>query len=604
MADSNVTITKYSREAIRQMEAAFQAAGGSSGRQPSSSSNPNAGDPMDALGDAATNATGPLGLLAKSVSGLKGAFTSLAELAGSRGVGLMLGEFRSGLIGGVEALDGGLDSFENTGEMMSSYIGRFWDTFGKLGITIKELHEFNTKSRAASINLGGLESWTAKLTEGQEHYFARLGGNSEAVEHQTEMMNLLTQTGGNAEDLYGTFGKRLDATNDDLLKMGVTYKESREHLVGMTKDENIRQRLMSAAGKKERQQILLEVQARFKHLKSLGMTTEQAESASKALAALSGKGPLDRIKEAAKMQAGMSALGIENAEEVARIYKKGDRATPEEREIMRAALGQLQEVQAASRTDLLGRELSVAMISTSTGLDKMEKVFSELLGKTGAAVTQQQLDDMKIVGIHTENANKIVRAVDNLNTVMSESWIPEIPAMAGDVMDLGKNLLLAAPLIAGIGVAADLMTGEPGMDASWNILSSAFPKGSLIFSEGVGRFGDWVTVLTSSGSDAKAAKKRQLARANAEEKREERKAAIQKQIDLEAAIVKLAETQIANHADFKQAQATTNAQLLNASKTQIMATERQIEKLDQQLEYQRNIVENSKPETKFQPVSQ
>jgi len=528
MADT-IVVEKYGREAITQMETLIRNAGGSASN-PNSSSNPSgsgqAATGLAALGKESVSVKGIFKALGMSVTAAITGFRSLADLAGSRGVGLLMEEFRSGMVGGVDALatsskayedgakaveaarnsekgllESGKEVWEGTEAAMKDYMARTKTAYLDLGVSLKTLHEFNTVARAASINMGGFSAWQEKLKEGQSDYFDRLGGYAEATEHQTLMMDMLSHSGARAEDLYGEFGKKLRATNDDLLKMGVTYKESREHLIGMTKDENIRMKLMGAATKNERLQIMLETQARFENLKAMGMSTEQAEEASKALAKLAGEDAMTRIEKSAKLQAGLSAMGVKNAAAAAAAYRAGQRATPEMLAELRSAYAEAEEKQAMARggqgTEAL--ELMYQAISQQTDMGDVPKVMSAKLGEIGAAVTDEQKARMRIQGQDTKNAAAIASAVDRLNTFMQESWIPEVPAMAADIAKTAIATAAAAPVLGTLAVAIDGVNGAmTGNSVIYESLRSMIPG----FDNAVDRFGGWVEGLIGDDDES------------------------------------------------------------------------------------------------------
>lgn len=590
MADNTVIVQGYSREALQQLENMFRAAGAGSARDATSSSNTNA---VEDNTNAVEDNTESVGTLTKAQRNLAASFANFRNLIGGRGMNMLLGEFKSGLAGGIEAMGAQGDAIGT----VEDYLNRTIDSFGRLGISLEELNNFNTVSRAAAINLGGLSAWTDRLASQQEEYYARTGSTVEAVKHQTEMMNLLIHSGAQAADLYDTFGSRLKSTNDELLKMGVTYEESRRYLQTMIQDEDVRQRLMSTANEQQRRQIMLEVQERFKHLKMLGMSTEQAEAASKALEALSGKGPLARIKEAARMQAGMAALGIENAEEVARIYRKGDRATEEEREVVRAALAQMQEIQAESRRDTLGRELTVEAIATRTGLSELPKVFSAKLDQ-GAKIEQAQLNHIARIGENSENFVKIAKGIDSINNFLEKSWIVESPTMLKDFVKGTAAMAAAAPTIATAATAAAAsydayQAATTGESASWNALSNTFPEATQTFSDGVGVFVDSILGFTGNKEAKQRLKLLEESRRSDEEQKRDREQAIRETENLRKAIERNNESMDA----FRQEMQRSNSEVATTLKKQLQTLEEQNVKLTEELEYQAKIAKGASPLT-------
>lgn len=415
--------------------------------------------------------------------GLEEAINQTTNILGGTLMQGVLKEFRSGVQAGAEAVDG-----------FGGYLERQRQAYYELGITVEELHNFNKTARAASINLGGFDEWSGKLAERQSHYFARLGDLTAATEHQAVMMEELTHAGAQAADLYGPFGKQLDNINDDLLKLGITYEESRELFQDFTKDEDVRHRLRGAVDKEQRKQILLEIQGRIRHFKMLGMTTEQAKKASQALEQLGGKKPLDRFKQAAKAQAALSAMGIEGASEIGNIIRKGNRATEEERERMQEVFGEAQDIAAEAAQGPMAQEFFVRGLIEKTGLeDMMGKggVFSTKLDE-GAEVNKEQLAAMKVLGHHTPILTKSAEGIDKVyNALMNNPWLTGSFQMLGNIKDLIKTfpvwlgpLAIFGTALFGIyETAKAILTGTSDI---WDWLNNFFPNFASAISDAVG----------------------------------------------------------------------------------------------------------------------
>lgn len=434
-------------------------------------------------------------------------FNKLGDIIRGDLVRGVLKEFTSGVESGAEAVNS-----------LTGYINREISAYKDLGITVEELHKFNKISRAASINLGGFNEWTGKLIEGQQHYYARIGNLSKATEYQATMMEQLTHVGAEASDLYGMFGKRLGGINDDLLKLGVTYEESRKIFEDFSKDEDVRFRLRGALDKKQRRDILLEIQARVKHFKMLGMSTEQAEKAAKALEQLGGKKPLDRYKQAAKAQAALTAMGVEGASEIGDIIRKGNRATKEERDRLQEVFGQAQNIAAESAQGPMAQEFFVRGLIEKTGLeDMMGKggVFSTKLD-AGAKVSQEQLDAIRILGKDTLTLTKSAMITEKLlNALNNNPWIKGSWSLLKDIKDILKDwgaafmsifsgsLATIAATLSSIGVAAfgiweagkAILTGTSDI---WNWINNFFPNFAKALSSGLGWLADkLITMLPS-----------------------------------------------------------------------------------------------------------
>lgn len=406
----------------------------------------------------------------KSKSAFLSAASSFKNLIGGTLMKGVLDEFRSSVSSGAEAFDG-----------VTGYLQRMEVAYKGLGVTIQQLDEFNKTARAASINLGGYNEFAEQLTVRQRHYYQRLGDNAAAARHAAEMMNQLQHAGAAAVDLYGAFGKALDKTNDDLLKLGVSYEESRAIFKEMTEDEMVRHRLRGQASAEERKRVLLEIQERIKHFKMLGMTTEQAKAAAKALEQLGGKKPLDRYKQAAKAQAALTAMGVEGASEIGDIIRKGNRATEQERRRVQEVFGQAQDVAAEAAMGSMAQEFFVSTLVEKTGLQEMMGpggVFSTKLDED-AKVNQGQLDAMQIVGQNTQKISDIMMTVDKLDTFISNNpWFNGITDAFRDIVGILTGILSAlgiSKLASAFGRGFKNIFGKGGVPD--NLMDKTKPKG-------------------------------------------------------------------------------------------------------------------------------
>lgn len=537
-----VTITKIDRDALLQLSRVFaqttgqgSAAGGSSAQQQETRAREGSVRAVREESKARKIAGEGLEKFGKTLS-------HLGNIIQGQLVRGVLEEFRTGIKSGVEAFSG-----------PGGYIRRQRDAYINLGITVEELHKFNKISRAASINLGGFNKWTAKVSEGQSHYFARIGDLTKAAEYQATMMEQLTHVGTEASDLYGMFGKQLGVINDDLLKLGISYEESRELFQKFAKDEDVRFRLRGTIDKKQRKQILLEIQARIKHFKMLGMSTEQAEKASKALEQLGGKKPLDRFKQAAKAQAALTAMGIEGAADIGNIIRKGNRATEDERKRVAEVFGQAQNIAAEAAQGPMAQEFFVRGLIEKTGLeDMMGKggVFSHKLDE-GATVSQQQLDAMKVLGKHTPILTKSAEYLDKINNAINNNpWLKGSYEVLKNIEEMlgvwGINVGGIAGLLSkggAIGLAVfgiyeaakAIMTGTSDI---WNWINNFFPNFAKALSNGLGWLADKLVTLLPSWVVGNEAQKDAQYRLDLTERQAKRDEEAAKQRDMQTKIQK------------------------------------------------------------------
>ena len=485
MAPPETTIIEaLGSTALRQLSEVFKGTGGSSSQDLGDPTAQARREEQQAIDDTINSRRSETRAIQKTDTFLtklgKSAKATAGFLNNMLGGALMKGtleEFQSGVAGGTEAV-------ENFGE----YLNRTTQAYAQLGVSVKELNEFNKVSRAASINLGGYDAWTQKLTERQAELFARIGDNTKAVQYQSNMMNILTHSGLQANDFYDEFGKRLTKTSDNLLKMGVSYEESSEALKEIMEDEDVRFRLRGAASKAERRQIVLDTQATFEHFKQLGMTNEAAKRATKALDKLGGKGPIERFRDAAKMQMAMSAMGIENAAEVAAIQRKSAvERTQEEREILAKALGRVEDITAEAAKGGFAKEAYIRTLAQKSGVIELAKGFSTKMDE-GAKITDEQLEAIKLMGRDTPNITKTFHVVSRLSKFLESHLVQGTSQIITALSTLGTALLGPGGFggtISKIGTSIDAMDGISGKLAKTGAIATAawagYEAGTMIY---------------------------------------------------------------------------------------------------------------------------
>lgn len=490
------TITNISRQAAEQFAAAMQTAAGGQ----ASSSNPDG----DKMGKQTKKTVGALESLENASTNVSNVLQDVQRLTKGTLIGGLVEEFRSSVSTGTDAIGD-----------YNDYINRSINAYRDLGVTLQEVNEASKTARAAQINLGGFAKTTQKLTEAQEFYYQRTGENSTALKYQAEMLNTLTRTGTDSQAFFSGFGKQIAMVNDDLLKMGVSYEESLELFQENMADENVRNRLRSAASKQERQAIMLEIQGRVAHFTQMGMTIEQAKKAASALEELGGASPIDRFKQAAKAQAAFAAMGVEGGAQVAETIRLGARATEEQRRTAAEAMGRLQDTADAARQAGLGQEMLYSTIMERTGMDQIASQFTTML-ETGAKVSDEQLEHMKIMGQDTEEIARHARNLDILNNILENHPLMGVLDIAGSLggilqgiaatlgisgiskMGAGGALKAAAGLLgrlgavgaAGYGLYQAHQAVTTGRSDVHDWMTEAFPKFSEKLSDTVGFIGD------------------------------------------------------------------------------------------------------------------
>ena len=296
-----------------------------------------------------------------------------------------------------------------------SQLAQEWGSI-RLGTTINELNELNAKTRLVSIAMGGYSNWTNEINKVHQDYFNRIGDTAEATKFIGNTMQLMGESGlkptmasfEESNQALGKFGMSLKRSSDDLYKLGIRYEESSELLKASLEDENVRTRLRGAANEEERKAIIQGIGARNREFRMLGMMPEQIKKANAALDKMSGKGPLDRFKAAAKAQASLTAMGIEGADKVADFIRAGDRATEQQRIDAAAVMGEAKDVLAESRQGGFGQELAIDIISSKGGLKDLSDSFSTKLSDN-LKVSQDQLKALDTVGTTNRIIDKSLR---------------------------------------------------------------------------------------------------------------------------------------------------------------------------------------------------
>ncbi len=326
-----------------------------------------------------------------------------------------------------------------------------------LGLPAAQLAELSAETRQSVLAMGGFETWVTRMDTANEDYFGYIGDTGKTIKYLARQMQLFGENGikpslAAMTDVTKTAGgtdKSLKQITSGMLQLGVPLEKQAEMQRTILEDEFVQAKLRAASSSQERTAIVRNLMARQLEYRAVGMSTEQALNASKALEAIGGKKPLDRYQQAAKATAALSAMGIEGAARVGEIIRMGTRASKADQEYVKVRLGLAEDTYAESK--LLGRgyEFTIATLYEKGG-------FADLMGEGGLfsiktkehiKVTDKARDSVQLFGDRTTK-------VANTLTAAAMTTQEAFNALGSTIIGLllGKGVLGAAA-IAGIEAA-------------------------------------------------------------------------------------------------------------------------------------------------------
>jgi len=360
-----------------------------------------------------------------------------------------------------------------------------------LGTRIKELNQLNQETRLTTISMGGYHAWTDKLIGQHKHYFMKTGDAVKATKVMAQNLNLLSEAGivptfealQKGDDTQGRYGQAIEESMGHLRTLGITYEQSSDLLKTSIEDENVRTRLRGVTSDKERQAIIRGIFRRNQEFRMMGMNVEQMKKANSALEAIAGKGPIERYKQAAKAQAMLTAMGVENADAIADFIRQGGRVSDETMGAATRGLAQFNEIQAQARQAGFGEEVPIALMAQQSGMIETAKQIEGTLTKP-RAVDEETLLAMTTVGDSSQStADAVMSHTAYFDNILQNARQNSDVVMA---LEMGVNKILQF-LIKGAGGGAGAMgagalgglllgKGKGLLGGAKNVLGSIFGK--------------------------------------------------------------------------------------------------------------------------------
>ncbi|HUW49259.1 MAG TPA: hypothetical protein VMW36_11000 [Patescibacteria group bacterium] len=309
----------------------------------------------------------------------------------------------------------------------------------KFGLDPLEYSKLIAQHRRSILAAGGLEKADAMLEEGHKQYRKEIGTSAETTRFTAEQMTLLTRAG--IKPMIGDVG----LLSDSFVKLKKTTGLVPAELMGafseIMDDESTIANLRAHSSEDERRAIVAGTARRLAENVAMGMTTEQAKAAAKQLNKLAGKGPLERFKDAAKMQAMGGAMGISGGARAAEIMRKGRRATEDEKQELQKYLSKLSNTIETSAVGPTGYEFMVDALATKLDIRPMLVDLNTTLAKPVAATEDAQ----KTLGMQYDVIKEWLPKIQDIIAAITKNPVAQMGAGAiGTALDLvggGANLL-------------------------------------------------------------------------------------------------------------------------------------------------------------------
>lgn len=344
--------------------------------------------------------------------------------------------FRTGKFLAAKAAYQGFNDFKAAMKYGTDVTEGVWSNMSNamsLGIDPSRLSEIQASTRQAVSVMGGAEQWSKKVSSVQSSMFGHIGDLDTTTQFMADSMSTLIRAGiqpttdafMSASGELGPLGK----TFKDIQKIsGATFAETGQLMKELAEDSTIRWKLMGAASSKQRRVIIQETMERHKNLLAMGMNTEQAKRASAALDQMAGKGPKERLKQAAKMQMMMGAMGVAGGGRAAELMRKRVRTGQEDKELAGIMATVNTKVAETQQRSLSGDFFASAMIQ-KTGMEGLMGPGSPF---------EKNLTDMAAKGTITALSTK----------TMAEEY-PKTTVLVGNIQKIISNFAVN-PLLTGI----------------------------------------------------------------------------------------------------------------------------------------------------------
>ena len=344
------------------------------------------------------------------------------------------------------------------------------------GIDPQLMNELVATNRAAVIAMGGTKDMGgiyARLGENINELVDITGDRPAALKFQLESYQTLVRSG--IKPTEAAFKDQVDSLVFAQEAMGMTSDEFASMQKQLVTDQEFR-RTLNGLDERQRRQRLKSINDQIATNRANGMMQEQAIAAAVALENLAGKGPRDRFKEMAKLQALGAMAGVKMSEDVRSAFIKGRSATAQEKtarqEFMSQMGNRLTEISATmggSGTEIgIMSALEKAGFSLADFDNSLTNIGVQLKMEDGPKAFQEQFKRM------VEQMGPYEKAINDLTK--------KLESLAGVVSNVAGGGILQ-----GLGTAAAAFFGARGLGGVKGMLGGAAKGvGSLLSGAGAG----------------------------------------------------------------------------------------------------------------------
>lgn len=231
-----------------------------------------------------------------------------------------------------------------------------------MGLDAEDLVAIKTTYRQAALAAtNGTEGFIERLQPLQRELVMYTGSMKDAAYAAAGITEISQSIGVSYGELSNSIIPDLfDSFKQMNSQIGMTGEEFAKMNKTLIEDTDVREQLMRM-NQEQRKQHILNMNQQIASFQKMGYTADAAMDMAKRLNKVGTDSPMERMKKAAKIQAlsGAYGLGSEGAE-IARIMRKGGRATQDEKLRMKSLMGTVSK----TVTDSMGQSLSAEMFGS------------------------------------------------------------------------------------------------------------------------------------------------------------------------------------------------------------------------------------------------
>lgn len=384
-------------------------------------------------------------------------------------------ELNKQLMEATTASHGVIEATSSTFE--SSMLDLKRETF-ELGLSMHQLGEITSKNRQMVNALGGRDAME-NIIKNNENMRAFYGTLADSAAANAQIMSEFGKKG------IMPARETLVQYNEDLTRLASTTNLSAtelNHMIDGIADDTDSLSQLKAVREGERETILANQRALLKSNVALGMAAEQAAEAGKMLNKMSSHNPLERFKQAAKMQAMGSAVGL-GAEAAAAAAELRKPKGQQNQEVMRDFNVKMTGLVDTAAQQGIGQEIFMSEMMSKLDLNQYYgegSPFSTTLGNVYADGVAKMGDR------YQSSAESMIVPINNVANKVENVWeaVKDGTLVATYI---GEGILKIVELVKNLQF--------PSLDG----LKDAFTTSPEEISNNLSGIADWWSSMTASG---------------------------------------------------------------------------------------------------------